>query len=381
MKVHTGARSNDDPRRQRIGPAGQVEGAAGGLTVAYAPRPMSRQRASLTVTSLLLASHIEIARKHGVPLDDLYAAHHVDPAHLRDPEARVPLALAYDIWREMGRLGKPHLGLRLAAEYDLKMFDVVGYVVESARTVGEALAAGIRYQRLLFSFQSLSLVIDGDEARFIILPPRASTGGSMPGELEDFILGGMLTRLRRLAGVAVVPHSVRLRHLPPGDTRAYRQFFGVEPEFGAEVNELAFDGSLLNRPVHGADPLLHRVVARHADELLARAPSGLRFVDEVRRQILQSLRLGVPTAPDVARGLSLSTRSLARRLADEGTSLSALIDEVRRELALAQLQQTDRKTIDIAFMLGFSEVSAFHRAFRRWTGTTPAEFRRAHAAG
>lgn len=338
---------------------------------------MSRQRASLTVTSLLLAPHVEVARKHGLPLDDLYVAHHVEPAHLDDPEARVPLALVYDIWREMGRrMGESHLGLRLAAEYDFRRFDVVGYVAASARTVGEGLAAIIRYQRLLFSFQPLSLVVDGDEARFVTQPPRVGLGASMPGELEDFTLGGTLAHLRRLSGKEVVPRSVRLRHPAPGDTRPYRRFFCAEPEFGTEVNELAFDASLLACPVLGADPILHRVVARHADELLARAPSGLRFVEEVRQQVLQSLRLGMPTAPDVAQGLSLSTRSLARRLADEGTSLSALIDEVRRELALVQLRQTDRKTIDIAFMLGFSEVSAFHRAFRRWTGTTPAEFRR-----
>ncbi|MBZ4333423.1 AraC family transcriptional regulator [Corallococcus sp. AS-1-12] len=343
---------------------------------------MSRPRASLTVTSLLLAPHVEVARRHDVPLDDLYSAHHVEPAHLQDPEVRVPLALVYDIWREMGRgRGEPHLGLRLAAEYDSRRFDVIGYVVASARTVGEALDAILRYQRLLFSFQPLSLVIDGDEARFVTQPPPAGPGTSMPGDLEDFTLGGILTILRRLLRRDVVPRSVRLRHPAPADTRPYRRFFNTEPEFGAEVNEFAFDAGLLSSPVPGADPSLHRVVARHADDLLARAPSSLHFVDEVRRQVLQSLRLGMPTAADVARGLSLSSRSLARRLADEGTSLSSLIDEVRRELALTWLRQADRKTLDIAFMLGFSEVSAFHRAFRRWTGTTPAEFRRAHAAG
>lgn len=343
---------------------------------------MPRRPSSLTVTSLMLAPHLEMARKHGLRVDDLLAAHHVEPAQLEDPEARVPLTLAYDMFREVGhRLGESHYGLRLATESDLKVFDVVGYVVASARTVGEAFAATVRYQRLLFSFQPMSITVEDDEARFVTLPPAAKPGVGPPGELEDFALGTALMRLRRFVGMEVMPRSVRLRHPAPGDTRAYRRLFGLEPEFGAEVNELNFEARLLELPVRGADPTLHRIVARHADELLARAPSGHHFVDEVRRKILQSLRLGVPGAPELARSLGLSTRSLARRLADEGTSLSALIDEVRRDVARAQLRQTNRKTIDIAFMLGFSEVSAFHRAFRRWTGTTPAEFRHAGAGG
>lgn len=343
---------------------------------------MPRRHASLTVTSLVLVPHIELARRHGIQLDDLITAHHVDRAQLEDPEARVPLALAYAMFREMSRrLNEPYYGLRLASEYELKNFDVVGYVVGSARTVGEAFAATVRYQRLLFSFQPMSLTVEGDEARFVTLPPRASPGDALPDELEDFALGAALVRLRWFTGTEMRPRSVRLRHPAPGDTRAYRRLFGLEPEFSAEVNELTFDASLLAQPVRGADPTLHRIVARHADELLARAPSGHHFVDKVRHQVLQSLRLGLPAAPELARSLGLSTRSLARRLADEGTSLSALIDEVRRDVALVQLRQTDRKTIDIAFMLGFSEVSAFHRAFRRWTGTTPAEFRNAQPGG
>lgn len=342
---------------------------------------MSRRLSSLTVTSLVLAPHRAIARTHGLQLDDLFAAHDIDPAQLEDPEARLPLALAYDLWREMGRrIGEPHYGLRLAVEYDLlRTFDVVGYVIASARTVREAFAATIRYQRLLFGFQPLSLTVDGGVARFITIPPPVSAGHPPPDDVEDFSLAVALVQLRRFTGREVVPRSVRLRHPAPRDTRAYRRVFGVDPELGAEVNELTFDAGLLSSPTRGADPALHRVVARYADELLARAPPSHRFVDEARRQVLQSLRLGAPAAPSIARSLGLSTRSLVRRIADEGTSLSAIVDEVRRDLALAQLRQTDRKTIDIAFMLGFSDVSAFYRAFRRWTGTTPAGFRRAHA--
>ncbi|WP_224364922.1 AraC family transcriptional regulator [Hyalangium versicolor] len=344
---------------------------------------MSRRRSSLTVTSLILAPHLELARKRGLRIEDVFSAHHVDPAQLEDPEARVPLALAYELFRAMSRrLDEPHYGLRLALESsELKVFDVVGYVVASASTVGEAFSATVRYQRLLFSFQPMSLTVEGDEARFVTLPPQPSPGTAVPSELEDFALGTALLRLRRFTGSEVQPRSVRLRHRAPRDARAYLSFFGIEPEFGAEVNELAFDASLLALPVRGADPTLHRIVARHAEEMLARAPSGHHFVDEVRRHIIQSLRTGLPSASEVAHRLGLSTRSMARRLSDEGTTLSALIDEVRRDVALVQLRQTDRKTLDIAFMLGFSEVSAFHRAFRRWTGTTPAEFRHTQARG
>jgi AraC-like DNA-binding protein len=137
-------------------------------------------------------------------------------------------------------------------------------------------------------------------------------------------------------------------------------------------------GELLDRPVPTADPGLSRIVTAHAEQLLAAlAPAADMLTARVRRQLAEGMANGPMTLTQVARRLHLSERSLQRRLEAEGTRFAQLVDEVRRELALRYIADERLALGEVAYLLGFAEPSPFHRAFKRWTGTTPLAARRA----
>jgi AraC-like DNA-binding protein len=159
--------------------------------------------------------------------------------------------------------------------------------------------------------------------------------------------------------------------------------------YGGAQLELAFRSEVAALPLSTANPSLHNVVAAHAEAALSRLlrektpevdPSAL--IAEVRAAVVARLEAGDANLPDVAEAVGLSARTLQRRLSEAGTSLRELVDEARREAALQELERDDVSITEVAFLLGFSETSAFDRAFRRWTGKAPAEYRaRRHSSG
>ena len=148
----------------------------------------------------------------------------------------------------------------------------------------------------------------------------------------------------------------------------------------ASENALRFDAALLDRAVDSADPALLALVDRHARELLAAHPPVETLRDRVRAAVADALRRReVPGIEEVARAVGTSVRSLQRHLSDQRTSFSGEVDLVRRDLALRHVTERRLALCEIGFLLGYSEPRAFHRAFRRWTGTSPAQYRRSVA--
>jgi AraC-like DNA-binding protein len=151
--------------------------------------------------------------------------------------------------------------------------------------------------------------------------------------------------------------------------------FGVTPAFGAGRNALTLDTATLELRVVGADPALLSVLERAAGVPSPTAPAVPGFVQGVRDAIRAALREGAPQAGDVARGLHVSLRTLQRRLTEHGTSFQDEVDAVRRELAFGYLKDAHLGVSDVAFLLGYAELSTFDRAFKRWTGMTPRVWR------
>lgn len=164
-------------------------------------------------------------------------------------------------------------------------------------------------------------------------------------------------------------------HPAPANVAPLVEFFGCRPLFDAGEHALHFDAALLDRPGVAADPGLLAVLDRHASALLERVPSVHRLADRVRREIADDLRRGEVGVAAIARHLRMSTRTLQPTLAAEGTSFTAILDRVRHDAALAALRTPELSIAEIGFLLGFAELSSFYRAFKRWTGATPAEFR------
>ena len=148
------------------------------------------------------------------------------------------------------------------------------------------------------------------------------------------------------------------------------------PEFRAPANRLSFASRFLAFPIAKADPSLCVLLDRHAEELLAKFPPRNSLVDQVRSIITGELRGGDPSLERVADQLGFTPRTLQRKLQELGASHNELLDQMRRQLAMRYLREREMAICEVAYLLGFSESSSFHRAFKRWTGVTPKEFRK-----
>jgi AraC-like DNA-binding protein len=179
-----------------------------------------------------------------------------------------------------------------------------------------------------------------------------------------------------MTGVDWIPLKVGFQYPQPEDVSAYHRLFRAPLEFEQPINFVIFDAALLDQPFPKANPGLFAVLDRYIIELLKKLPRQENIVDSVRQEISDGLRGGDAGLEAIALRLSIAPRTLQRKLKEAGTSHQELLDEMRRELSIHYLQERQMAVCEVAFLLGFSETSAFHRAFKRWTGTTPGEFRR-----
>jgi AraC-like DNA-binding protein len=182
----------------------------------------------------------------------------------------------------------------------------------------------------------------------------------------------------------VIPTSLAFEHDAPARTAEHERIFGCPVSFGADATSLELSSDDLARPTLGPDPELADLLHKQADAMVAKLGpprgAGAAFAPHtarVREALTSLLPTGDATIDNVASALGASPRSLQRRLGDEGATFQGVLDELRRELALAYLASDTHAIAEIALMLGFSDQSAFHRAFVRWTGRTPGDVRRA----
>jgi AraC-like DNA-binding protein len=329
------------------------------------------------VSARIGALIIQVAAARGVQADRLMAEAGFDPAWLANAEARMPLAVEERLWNLAADLtGDPLFGLHAAAAIRPGAFDVLDYAVRTAPDLRTALQRLARYNRLVHDLASFAVVPAGDAVR---IEHRFEGHGARPcRQAVEFTLASLVVVASQIGGEPVRALAVEFAHAAVGGIDAFRQVFGVTPRFDAPASCLVLPCEALDRAVPAADPALSRIVTAHAEQLLAvHAPAHEAIAAQVRRQLAEGMASGPLTLRQIAQRLHLSERSLQRRLDAEGTRFADLVDEVRRELALRYIADERLALGEVAYLLGFAEPSPFHRAFKRWTGTTPAAARRA----
>ncbi|WP_272084954.1 AraC family transcriptional regulator [Nannocystis bainbridge] len=311
----------------------------------------------------------------GVDVEALLADVGIDRRAADDADLRLGPAVRATLWREaLQRSGDPALALHAAEAIPFGHFDVVDYVAGAAPTLGEGLAALARYFRIVRADFRLQFEADADEGRLRLeLPP--SFGPAAPYSIE-FTLACMLTRFRVTTQVRFAPSEMRLGYPEPAHVSEYRRVFACPLRFGADATVLRFTRATLELRQPGADARLRVVLERAASEVLARQRAATGLTAQVRQALSQELRGGVPTCEQVARRLAIGVRTLNRQLQAEGTSFRDQLAELRCELALGYLGDRRLAISEVAYLLGFSEPSAFHRAFKRWTGHSPQVWRK-----
>jgi AraC-like DNA-binding protein len=305
----------------------------------------------------------------GAKTGDVLARVGLSPTDLSDPERRMPREIILSLWHAaLDVTGDEAFGLHVAEMLRPGMFDVIDYLARSSRTLGDAARRLQRYVRLFDDVAELSIEEQGERATLL---PRLSHGLTFPSGVVECVLAATVVFARQITGLAVTPLEVTFTHGPPRDMREYIRVFGLAPQFRAERHGLTFARSHLELPLVTAEPALSAILDRHAEQLLSRLPPVDRFVDRVRGLLAEELRGGDPSAERIATRLHMSTRTLRRRLEEQDTGLSPLLDELRKELALRYLDEARLSLDQISFELGFADARAFRRAFKRWTGRTP----------
>ena len=323
------------------------------------------------------------AAARGLDVPELLARHGLSSAPSADVDARVPASAVLALWAELPALtGLPHFGVWLAGLACLAPATSLGArLVHSAPTLGVGFARLVRFERVFHGVRATELRDEHGVAKLTHTPPIGIGPGAPPA--IEFAFAWLLGTARATTGAELRASSVTFTHAGPGVMDEYRSVFGVDPRFGATENALELPSAALSLPQRTADALIGRLVERHARELSRQLPSGAGPVARVRSLLTRSLSIGetdVASLDAIASQLQLPGRTLQRRLAAEGTSFAALLDEVRRELALEHLAEPTTSVAEVAFALGFGDQTAFHRAFVRWTGRTPGEHRKRLAA-
>lgn len=329
-----------------------------------------------------------VAGSYLQPLLEAAAARGVQPAALERAAGLpagaltpLPEALAADDYVRLldvgaDLAGDPHFGLHVGERFKLGTYNVYGLILLSCRDFGQAFEQTMRYEQLAHDLGRSALRVSDGMAHYT----WHCHYGPDRRHLTDSVFAGIRVFGNWLAGMTLPPADLALGHAggDPAGHDEYVRVFGALPRFNAPANTASFDAQLLSWPVPNADTGLYPVLQQHAEQLLqsrARAGAGSGINQLVHEAIVRNLAQGQVRLASIADELKLSPRTLQRKLSDAGATFQQVLDQARFALARDYLRQPELSLVDIAFLLGYQEQSAFNHAFKEWSGMNPGAFR------
>ena len=270
----------------------------------------------------------------------------------------------------------PHFGLLVGQQGGLHALGLVGLLVEHAPDLETGLRSLVRYFHHHLRGAALDLVVDGGLAEFSYTIYQPGTEGT--DQIGDGAIAGAVNIMRELCGTDWVPNEVLLAHRRPANVGPYRKFFRAPILFNAERNAITFPASLLTRQLAEREPIIRRLLKEKIDALEAQFHHD--FPEQVRRILRTALLTDKTSLEEIAGLFSMTPRTLDRRLKAHGLSFQDLVDEGRYEIARQALLDTDMNLVHVAALLDYADTSSFVRAFRRWCGLTPMQWRKQQQA-
>ncbi|MCB0280057.1 MAG: AraC family transcriptional regulator [Calditrichaeota bacterium] len=328
-----------------------------------------------TVSAGLIKSVLYSFERLGGDPTELMAICQINPSDLNNPEKRYREYLMKELLEEAARLSNDeHFGLHHGEHFQIAYLGVIGYMVFNVPTVGEEKEKFLKYQRVVG--EGLVTTIDYDEEDVII--KIESQLEFSQDALRHCLEGCMVEHVNVIetaTGKEMPPKSVHFSLPKPVDSSEHERIFRAPVYFNQEFTGLRFPKSYMNEEIATADPNLQFHFEKQADEILARLDNNETFTTKVSRIIMQKISASTVSIEEVAEAIPIGVRSLQRKLMDEDTNFQQLLDSVRKSMAIYHLQAMRHSVSEISYMLGFSEPSAFHRSFKRWTGFTPKRYR------
>lgn len=322
-------------------------------------------------------SYVDFGVSHGLSRERLMQGSRLSEAMRADPDARCSTFAFVALWRILlAELPHVVVPVELAKSIDLRSLGVIGQIVPRADSLRHGQELVERFLRLSDTSLGSRRVERDDLVGYAIVHRPEVIAMRFPVEL-------MVTvgwRLLSAAAGGQIAREVTFAHAPGYPIAAYEALFGVPVRFEQPESTVWIERARLEEPLASSDPVARRYFEAYAERMLdALDASPPPLVATIREAIAVELATSGAELPRVAKRLAMSTRTLQRRLEEVGTSYQDIVDGVRAGMARALLREKSRSIVDVAFELGYADLKSFYRAFRRWTDTTPADWRSRNA--
>jgi AraC-like DNA-binding protein len=313
---------------------------------------------------------------HGLDAVAIAQAAGLDLAAIPTPGERIEVDKIDAILRgAIPLISDPAFGLKAARCWHPSELGVLGYAWLSSSTLRTGLERAVRYSRLVGE-RGITEIEDTKQGLKVRFWAKRGNPAVVPvaAVFADIVMALLLDLCRMNAGSALRPVAATLHRPKPDPADAYERFFGCPVRFGIEENTFVLSAKDADRPLPSANRQLGAAFDKMLTEELARLDKS-DVVSRCRAEVIGQLPSGAGTEKDTAKQLHMSPRTLQRKLAEANTTYLQLVDDTRKDLALRYIEDSRRSFTDITFSLGFSQPSAFTRAFKRWTGLSPSDYR------
>lgn len=330
------------------------------------------------IASLYARGLLDYLRGRGVDPATLYPEARVQQLEAVRGHEEIPLTewiCMFD--RAVDALGEPDLPLKAGASLHVRHLGVLGHVLMNCATLGEVAAQLARYIRLLGQIGQPQVARVGERIHLLWIWPHTTPPS---GAVAQFMLGARAMFMRWLADRPDLRYDAHFHFPAPADTRAFERVFGGELRFDQPHSKMVFPAAYMELPVASADEDLRQQVEARAQSLLRILEGEAPLLTELKGVLARNLANGRVSLEEAAAALGTSTRTLQRRLAELRRPFQSVLDEVRLHAAENLLRDPHVSLTQIAFLLGYTEQSTFHNAFRRWTGSSPGAWRRQQVA-
>lgn len=327
---------------------------------------------SLTQTIVRTLQHMGINNT-----DQLLTSVDIDPLQLDNTDNRIPFENQQKFWMlAYEAAGTDDFPILFAQQSQFATFNMAGHIATNVKTMGDSWDATEKYQELAGQGGKASIHRTDTTVIMSYLPFAPNNPSSDVRSCS--ILSAIINIGRWMIGPIYTPLKVEFSIAPPADISLYQKFFKCPLLFNQTVNRITFDREIENIRIPYANLEVLKMMREKADKIIVELNADDSFSRQVSLLITSTLMHEEPDKTVIAAQLNISPRTLQRKLAKEDTSYQQLLDQIRYQLAQNYLQDTQLTVTDIAYMLGFTEPSAFYRAFKKWHGMTPGQYREKH---
>ena len=333
-------------------------------------KPISDHSTLSTIAALIARG----LGKYGCDSQSLFRQAGMDPEKLKNPDTRYSVKKMQHLWQlAVEETGQEAFGILMMEDFPPAALQGLGFAWLASDTLRDAINRLERYTHFICTAAHVALLNEKGKYHLVISSAPDYLGSLAPAS-QDAALALVVQMCRLSVAPDMVPLQVDLSHEPPRKLKIYNDFFKAPLNFSAKRDALVFDHEQIEKKLVFSNPKLARANDQMVVDYLDRFDRE-HIAQKVRIQIIDHLPSGVPSQRKIAQSLNLSLRSMQRQLHREKTTFKSALEDIRKTLARQYLKDSPRSIGEIAYLLGFSEPSSFVRAFKRWNGKTPSQYR------